>query len=243
MRMRFARPALALAAVLAAAAPAQAGFVLVTSRSALAGTDHVDWAAAGPNNTILGNVFTVNSANGVAVQADLTGTGASAVMQRRTQGTTAGSYIGNFAPGDALLVTNPGVTGFVGHVLYNFAGGATAAGTQIQANNISGVFTARILAYSAAGDIVAGFDVAGFGSGANNNSAIFVGIRATDGDSFASLRLSTYIGTNTFRNFAINQLDFTPAANPVPAPPGLVLAASGLVCVVAGRRSVRRRAA
>jgi hypothetical protein len=77
-----------------------AGFQLVTSRSALGGTDSVDWGSLHlPTLTPISNPFNISSGGGVNV-----------TVSEQQPGNFYSSYQGNgsqgnFAPGDALLYT------------------------------------------------------------------------------------------------------------------------------------------
>lgn len=209
---------------------ARAAFILVTSRTALGGTDSLNWATIGPNGTIVPNMTAVTSADGSTASVRLGGSGQ---MVRRTQGAGAGQFRGNFAPGDALLASTTATPLFV-----DFGGPVTAAGAQIQVTNATGPFTARIFAVAENGTLIRGFDVPALSTNGNDNTAVFVGIIATDGDTFHQLRFNAYTGpinAATFRPYAINQLDFTP----VPAPPAAVLAVIG--AAVLGLARARRR--
>lgn len=151
-------------------------------------------------------------------------------FERRDQ---SNGWDGNFAAGDELLWTQ----GAGGPIFVNFNGAAlTAAGTQIQ-NQPYGPFSATISVRDGVGNPLASFNVLGDSTDSANPPAIFVGVLATGGDTFARVTFSTPSGST-----AINQLDFTLAPAAVPAPAGLVLLACAAVPALGLRRLVRRKA-
>ena len=217
-----------LATGLLSAAPAEAGFSLLSTR---AGTDSFNWGQLGPNFTPVPSPSNVTSAGGVVGSVSDTG-----FLQRYDQ---QNGWSGNFTIGDKLLysaVNGSSLTVKTGSTL------DSVGGAQIQSANI-GSFTAQVEALDAGGLVLATFtDSNGFSSAAADNSAIFIGVRGTAGSTFNALRFSiTANGTN---GFAINQFSFTPsgAAPPVtatPLPPTLVAALLGVVGL--GGASLRRR--
>lgn len=211
---------------------AQGGFVFVSSRAAIGGTDVIDWATLGAPGDQLTNLnpLPVTSNNGVNVDVTMAVGWFQLVKQP--------GWVGNFDPSDTLLWTNG--FGNFGYSGYGMAGPMTltfdqtlaAAGMQVQ-GNLHGPFTARIQALDALGNVLASFDSNGLSNGANNNSAIFVGIAATDGDTFSQLRLGLIAGSG---DFAVNQVDFA-TASAVPEPASLTLfSLGGLGLAVARRR-------
>jgi hypothetical protein len=228
--------AAALAAVLLVGADtARAGYALVTSRAALGGTDSIDWAQLGPELTVVPSPAAVMSAGGVSATVSQP----VSPFERRDEGTT---WFGNFAPGDALLYTSNVTVGGSGPMTIDFGStSVVAAGAQIQAV-FYGTFTGRVEALDGMGMVLASFDVPGLSDGAADNSAIFLGIVATGGDSFAQVRFDTFDSFDT-SDFAINRLDLTVGgAAAVPAPAGLVLLAAAAP-VFGLRRLARRKVA
>lgn len=82
---------------------------------------------------------------------------------------------------------------------------------QVQPGTLIASFTTRIEALNAGGAVLAFFDVAGVSSNAEDNSAPFVGIRATGGVAFDKIRI-TNLTVMSFPGTAINQVDFAPVA-------------------------------
>ena len=204
-----------LVAIIAVAAcycnTSQAAFTSVANRAALAGTDFIDWGTAGAENTILSNPFTISSNGG------LTATVSQAVGQakRLDQGSGWG---GTFTFGDALLYTQRDN----GPMTIMFGTAVTAAGTQIESvfATSTSPFTGTIDALDVDGSTV----LASFSYGSTH--AVFTGISATGGDQFYGIRFNGLTPTSSPNSFAINRVDFTPAAVPVPA--GMVLMLTGL---------------
>ena len=82
--------------LLALSGPAQASLSLVTSRSALGGTDFIDWGQLGGPFTVVPGPVNVVSNLGVVVGVNDAGN----IMERRDQGN---GWAGNFAPGEPLM--------------------------------------------------------------------------------------------------------------------------------------------
>src|SRR5437660_7605633 len=90
---------LALALVAVSSGETRAGYMLVTSRSALGAADTVDWGQLGAQFSHPANPSTAISANGVLVSVSKTQPGS---FERRDQ---SSAWVGNFAPGAHLLWT------------------------------------------------------------------------------------------------------------------------------------------
>jgi hypothetical protein len=216
----------------ATAARSEAGFALVTSSAALSPNDNINWAVLGPNFSAVPNPFAINSTGGVATNVSQV----AFPFQRRDQG---GGWAGNFGNGEALLWT--GGTGN-GPITIDFANTSTVtgAGAQIQ-SDFFGPFTAVVEALDASGTVLATFNLSGNSTANGDDSAIFIGILATGGDSFDKFRIGV---PNTLgpQDFAIGQLELKVGAdiNPIPAPPAGILFAIGAVGL-AGGRALRRR--
>lgn len=211
-----------------AVAPSQAGFVLVTSRSNLGGNDQITWGSLGSDGTAVTNPYNISSSGGITATVSQATAGQ---FVRRDQGT---SWNGNFAPNAQLLWSG----GSNGPATIDFSNAVriTSAGMQIQRERF-GAFVATIQALSAAGDVLATFDVKGV-SNAGNNPALFVGIEATGGDSFDKLRFNV-----DGNDFAINEMDIiVQPLMTAPAPAALPLALLG-VAAFGGVGYLRRRSA
>ena len=197
------RGVVALAVVGAAAGSGEAGFVLLNSR-ATGGADSIGFGQLGANGMVA-NPSSVTSAGGVGASVSK----ASGDFQLSTQGAGSG-FAGNFASGDRVLST---ATAAGGPLTIDFADAfaVTSAGSQFQ-TNFYGAFTARVEALSALGAVLASFTFSGNSNDANDNSAVFAGIRATEGDHFDKLRFTGLTAAGQPNNFSINQVSLSAGA-------------------------------
>jgi len=218
---RFLACVSALTLVLAGAGQARADLVEVTSRSALAGTDFVDWGKLGPNGTSIPNPFSINSNGGVKLTVSQAG---ASTFTRLDQGA---GWNGNFAPGAHLLWT----TGANGPVTmsYGITNGVSAIGAQIQAN-FFGAFTATITAYDASNTVIGSFTENGVSNSNGDNSAIFLGVLSHTTSIF---RIQYSVSSSVpqgQQDFGINQLDFTKSnLSSTPEPASLTMLGIGIV--------------
>jgi hypothetical protein len=213
---------------LAASTPARAGIVFVTSRSALGATDFVDWSQIGPDFTTTGNPFFANSNNGVPVTVTM---GGSPGFERLTQGI---SWIGNFAPNDAVLYTQAQGNGVLRLL---FPHGETGGGAQIQ-ENFYGPFTAEISAFGPGHTLLGQFTRNGTSNGNNDNSAIFVGVLSSS-PNISEIDFSLTNGGNGGTNdFAINRFGLVTGTSTtgIPEPATLALFGVGLAGLLRYRR-------
>ena len=203
---------LALAVGVCLAAPARSQS-LVTSRAALAGTDHVDWSVLGNSTARISNPFTLPSSGGTAVVVTQTGHGLSnqhggAFATLRQAGTplAEGTLNGNFAPGDVLLDAQDG-----GTVSLSFPRGVYGGGAQIAVplptTSGAGVFTVQIQAFGQSGALLASFTQSGTFSAKADNSAPFLGIVDTSPDIY---RIA-YTGTSAHDSLFLNRFDIAAA--------------------------------
>lgn len=185
----------AAALALAFSTSANAVVVAEPDRSNV-GSDSVNWALLGPQGTPIVNGATVTSADGNVI------TITSAGAQRLDQSSGWG---GNFAPGDPLVrATSTFLT-------LTFANAVSSVGAQIQ-RNFFGSFTGQI---AVNGGALGTFTRVGNSNGANNNSAIFLGVRSDAAD-ITSITYSL-VGDS---DFAINGLSLSSEVNGAVPEPG-----------------------
>ena len=193
-------------------------FTLVTSRTALAGTDSVNWGTLAPtpppSDITVANPFTILSTAGRSISVSKTIADSFVVTQQIGAPPASlgnGVWNGNFAVGDWVLDTSDN-GGRTNPITLNFGATAVAAGgAQIQPNRGSvTTFTAKVEAFDANGKSLASFTEAGTATNAADNSAIFIGISSSSANiSQIALSLTKVSGTGADRSwFAINQFDF-----------------------------------
>jgi hypothetical protein len=201
-------------------------YSLVTSRTALAGTDSVNWGTLGPAGTVAANPSTILSASGHSISVSKTQAGAFKVLEQPLP-YSAGEWAGNFAPGDMVLWTDDSGLKSANPITLDFGTTAVAAGgAQIQEDYYPGNFTAEVQAFDASGKILASFTEHGKSTSAADNSAIFIGIRSTSANIYKIALSLTNAHSGTLGDFAINQFDFrTSALAAAPAASAAVVAA------------------
>jgi hypothetical protein len=186
--------------------------VLVTSRTALAGTDSVNWGTLGPAGTTVANPFTILSTGGRSISVSQPAQFGGFSVFEQTPPTGADSWNGNFAPGDMLL--DGGLLGSKRSDPYTLNFGTTAVasgGAQIESDS-NGKFTAEVQALDASGRVLASFTEAGNSTQAADNSAIFIGISSTSANIYQIALSLTKAPSNTVGDFAINEFDFRTSA-------------------------------
>src|SRR4029077_17444291 len=113
----------------------------------------------------------------------------------------SGTFNGNFAPGDIVVVTNTPLT-------INFNSPVQTMGTQIQDNGIGDHFTAEILAFN--GNTLLGtFTENGFSGDVGDNSNIFLGVQDTTTDITSVTYLTFTANPFTLQDVAINQMSLS----------------------------------
>ena len=147
--------------------------------------------------------------------------------QRRDQDN---GWMGNFAPGDALLWTNyPGQ----GPLTFTFQFPVAGVGANIQSDSW-GAFTALIQAFDINGHMIDSFSENGDSNSNGDGSAIFIGLFDRQSP-IKSVTFSITSCTQECNDFAINQMDLLyggcigpECVNPEPEPASLLLVGSGL---------------
>jgi hypothetical protein len=191
-------------------------FSLVTSRAALASADSVNWGTLGPQWTVASNPFTILSTSGHSITVSKTVADSFRTVVEKGPGYPSGAWIGNFAPGDAVLWTFDTGTSSRNPINMNFGPTPVAAGgAQIDLDIATGAsikFTAEVDAYDASGNLLASFTEKGVATTAEDNSAIFIGISSSSANIF-QIALSIKDSSKVEKgDFAINQFDFRTSA-------------------------------
>jgi hypothetical protein len=188
-----------VAIVLAGAGLASADTLVgVSSRSALLGTDLVDWGSTPAGQTFTSLSTTSQDGLGVTVAQ------ASGMIHRVDQPT---GWSGNFANGDHLLWTDAG-----GPLTITFASPVSAAGAQVETDGL-GTFAGILHAYDSGGVDIGDFNFTGLSQPSHDNTAIFIGVR----DTAANIKSIQFDVSP--EDFAINQLSLDAGApTPVPLP-------------------------
>jgi hypothetical protein len=213
----------------------RAGLIELTARPATG--DTVNWGQLGTPNLILTSPQSFTSTGGTTGSVSFNGN-AFLVEQccTFTGGGVNGTFDGNFARGDIVVVTNvpQGAGGTNTSLTINFNSPVQTVGTQIQDNHIGEHFTAEILAFSGS-TFLGAFTENGFSGDVGDNSNIFLGVHDTTPD-ITSVTYLTFTGNPfTLQDVAINQMTIRPAAAAVPGPtigaglPGLIAASGGFL--------------
>jgi hypothetical protein len=183
-------------------------YALVTSPTALSGTDALNWGTLGPVGTIVSNPFTIISTNGHTVSVSQPPQFGSFAVFEQTSSPTLGTWNGNFASGDMLLYGGDLGSKTPDPYTLNFGSTAVAAGGAQIESDYTGKFTAQVQALDASGHILASFTEGGNATHAADNSAIFIGISSTSTNIYQITLSLTKAPSNTIGDFAINQFDF-----------------------------------
>lgn len=210
-------------ALLVFAPNSKAGFVLVTSRSALNPSGTFTFSDLGASGTILANPFNLVSTSGESASF----TQASGSGQRLDQ---SNGWNGNFSPGEALVLTQ-----FGGPVTIDFGSTQVKSfGLQIQADVLAR-FSAYISVLDSSGTELAKFTRTGNSTSLANGSALFIGV-ASDSPTtnFSRIQIGISNGGNV-SNFAYN----APSFQAVPEPSTYALSALALMCLTAIHRKKR----
>ena len=156
------------AAILSVPQPAAASFVQYNSRAAfdaLGSYIGVDWGVFGPAGT------TISTPDDRTVSGLTIGVASSqGVLARVDEGN---GYVGDFAPGDHLLTDDGSESD---SFIVSFGTPVRGFGTQVDAHYITGAYTGEIQVFGAADQLLYTADFAGTRTGAEDNSAPFVGV-------------------------------------------------------------------
>jgi hypothetical protein len=193
---------------------------LITSQGAIGANDQINWGSLGPAYTVRGGSFNIASGGLLESVTVSDNTG----FERLDQGN---GWNGNFAPGTQLLWDwHSSVP-----VTMVFSSPVSAVGFQIE-NGTYEAFTATIQAYDTSNIYIGSVSEAGNGTGAGDNSAIFIGIQNID---IGKIIIGT---TDSIPDLAIGTVYLN--AQPVPEPSTLALAGLGGAGMLLGLR--RRKA-
>ena len=215
------------------ARPANAGLIVVNSRSAfdaLGSVVQVDWSVFGPTGTV------ISTPDSRTVGPITVGVASSeGVLARNDEGNT---YLGDFAIGDHLL-TDAGSESDT--FIVSFAAPVLGFGTQIEPHYIRGPFTGDIEVFSPASVLIGNIPISGTATNAEDNSAPFFGIVSTTGADigFAEFFVDQPPPLFPAGAVAINRLDVLLG---VPEPSSLAVLALGIAGIFAFRR-IRNRSA
>jgi hypothetical protein len=184
------------------------------SRANMPKDDFVDWGTFGSG--------VANSSNGVMVT----------VHAPFAFSSYQGYWLGNFAPGEHLLVAG-------GTTEIAFSRPVSSVGAQIQSIMVYGSFTGTVEAFDVNHVSLGSFAKTGYFNGIPN-AAMFMGVSdSQDSIAFVDFSVSSAgIFGNSFNMFALNRLDFDiidipgsvdPPGSVVPLPGSLLFLGSGLL--------------
>ncbi len=217
----------AAAAGLASPRPANAGLIVVNSRSAfdtLGTFVPVDWGVFGPTGTVIST-----PASQIVGPLTVGVASSQGVLARNDEGNT---YFGDFAIGDRLLTDGGSKSD---SFIVSFAAPVAGFGTQIEPHYIRGPFTGDIDVYSPASVLLGTIPISGNATNAEDNSAPFFGIVSTTGADigFASFLVDQAAPLLPAGAVAINRLDVLLG---VPEPSSLAVLALGIAGIFGFRR-------
>ena len=194
-------------------------FAIVTTRT---GNDSIDWGQLGVTFTTIASPASWTSALGATgTVSDL------ATLERRDEGN---GWVGIFMIGDHLLWNqdngNP--------IDIHFNTPIALGGAQIQ-DDFFVTYMGCVQALGSFGSSPV-FCVTGVNTGAEDNSAPFIGIRDLSGGHISDLLFTTDVGPNAT---AINTVSFS--SSTVPEPASLMLLGSGLAALAGAARKRLRK--
>jgi len=148
---RVMRPSVALLFAVAGFIPVHAlkadSLVKVTSQSAQAGNDSLQWSQVGHDGTVVGASVNAKSASGLPITVTLAGPNSVISVVCSTSSSTCSWTGSNATSGDTLLWTSDAANGGNGPVTVTFPHGMSGAGATIQAD-APGQFVAQIQAFN-----------------------------------------------------------------------------------------------
>lgn len=219
-----------VALIAGASHPAQAGFVQFNSRATFDGLGPyvaVDWGVFGPAGTLI-------STPDSRVVGPLTVSVASSQgeLARHDEGV---GFTGTFSPGDHLLTDAGSLSDTF---LVSFATPVAGFGTQIVIHSRTGAYTGGVQLFSASNVLLYTATFSGNNTGAEDNSAPFVGVLS---DLSNISYLNFFIDQPGFfpdrsGDLAINRLDVLQAV-PEPSMLGLLVLVLTVMAFRRGRRS------
>lgn len=203
----------------------------VTTRAGLGGNDYIDWRQVVGE---LGQQAEVSSFGGLAATVSNPGG-----LRRADQTGCGGTYPVNFAPCDATIFGND-LFARPNAVTINFASPVIGGSSQFASTVYLGPITAQLKAFDSAGVLLESYTLEGVTTGAEDNSAPFLGIVRAQAD-IARLEFSVLpyevVGLGVFEAVGINRVELLAAA-PIPEPSAALLMLLGmpLAALVAQRR-------
>ncbi len=207
---------------------ADASAILVTTRAGMLANDFIDWGSFGAAFTIPANPSTGTTNLGVGFSVSQTLSGP---FERLDEGN---GWLGNFAPGDHLLVPQEVGSTSANAITLDFNSLVFGGGAQIQAD-FRGAFTARITALDGLGNPIASFIEAGTADASGDNSAIFIGILSDTANIDKLVFSLDSAALGTVGDFAINRVSLSDGPVAIPEPATLSFLGLGLAGLVARR--------
>jgi hypothetical protein len=203
MRNRRKRQAaiLALAMLGGLVVPAEAGVVLVKSRSAVPWNDAINWAQLGPPLTVVTLPATVTSLGGRKATVNAVN------LTANIENLNPMNWSGNFAVGAPIAAT--GQPGPSSPISITFDTPVAGVGAQMGYNVVSSIpypFAEIISVYNRAGTLLAVFAERGEEDDFADNSAVFIGVFDSQAE-ITKVVFSTTTDTGPFPDaFAINNV-------------------------------------
>jgi hypothetical protein len=185
--------------------------------------DSANWGQLGSPGTAVSSPFSLTSANGL----DITGTFSGSGLLGQ-QGSGANDFLGNFSPGDNLILVR------ADSLTLLFSQGISSVGAQI-ASNFYGPFTGTITAYDG-GTLLGSYTENGNSTNSNDGTAIFLGFADLSAPDITSVVFTYTAGAP--QGFILDTLQMNDPLPTVitPEPGTLRLALFGFVGLMLWRR-------